>query len=367
MTNNDKNLVIEDKKKTNVKFLAVDQFTTSNIVSPTEIDIKDRDFVSWGEVNNYPDYIEDLYQNVSTLQSIINGTKDYIVGEGIECNIINFKNIINSKGDTIEDLIDWIATDLVKFNGFALNIVKNKLGTPAEIYYLDFKRVRSNREGTKFYYSSDWGKSFGRVKYIEYDSFFNSDSPNTIFYCKNDHNRTYPTPLYSAAVIACEIEKKISEYHLNNISNSFASNYIINFNNGRPSDEIQEEIEMEVYDKFCGVENSGRPMLSFNNNKDAETTITKIDADSFIDKYETLAYWSRQEIFTSFRATPNLFGIPTATTGFNMQEFSEAYKLYNKTVIQPLQKRIIRAFNKIFDIDNSIVIKPFKMDALELN
>lgn len=368
MTNNDKNLVIENKKQTNVKFLAIDQFTTSNIVEPIEIDVKDKSFVSWGEINNYPDYIEDLYQNVSTLQSIINGTKDYIIGESVECNVINFQDRINSKGETIEDLVDWVAMDLVKFNGFALNIVKNKLGTPAEIYYLDFKRVRSNREGTKFYYSTDWGKSFGRVKYIEYDSFFNPDAgPNTIFYCKNDHNRTYPTPMFSAAVIACEIEKKMNEYHLNNISNSFGSNYIINFNNGRPSDEIQEEIEREVYDKFCGVENSGRPMLSFNNNKDAETTITKIEADSFIDKYNTLAERTRQEIFTSFRATPNLFGIPTETTGFNMQEFSEAYKLYNKTVIQPMQKRIIRAFDKIFDMENSLVIKPFEMDALELN
>jgi len=368
MTNSKKNnLVIEkDKKQTNVKLLAIDQFVTSNIVLPTEIFMKDRDFVGWGEVNNYPDYIEDLYQNVSTLQSIINGTKDYVCGNGVKCEVINFQNQINRDGDTFEDLLEWIAIDLVKFNGFALNIVKNKLGTPAEIYYLDFKRVRSNKEGTKFYYSTDWGKSYGRVKYTAYDSFFNKDAgANTIFYLKNDKNRVYPTPMYAAAVTACEIEKKMNEYHLNNISNSFSSNYIINFNNGRPSDEIQEEIEMEVYDKFCGVENSGRPMLSFNQNKDAETTVTKIDADSFIDKYNTLAERSQQEIFTSFRATPNLFGIPTKTTGFSEQEYNEAYKLYNKTVIKPLQKKIIKAFDKIFNMKNSITIVPFENDALE--
>lgn len=369
MTNNKKNnLVIENRKQTDVKFLAVDQFVTSNIVEPTEIYIKDRGFVGWGELNNYPDYIEDLYQNVATLQSIINGTKDYVCGEGVECNVINFSEKINRNGDTFEDLIEWIAMDLVKYNGFALNIVKNKLGTPAEIYYLDFKRVRSNKEGTKYFYSTDWGKSYGRVKYIEYDSYLSENAgPNTIFYVKNDKNKTYPTPMYSAAVTACETEKKMNEYHLNNISNSFSSNYIINFNNGKPSDEIQEEIEMEVYDKFCGVENSGRPMLSFNSNKDAETTVTKIDADSFIDKYNTLAEHSQQEIFTSFRATPNLFGIPTKTTGFNMQEYNEAYKLYNKTVIQPLQKRIVKAFDKIFGMKKSIKIIPFSMEALETN
>jgi hypothetical protein len=356
------------KIKTDVKFLAVDQFTTTNIVAPTEVFLKDRSFVCWGTENDYPDYIEDLYQNVSTLHSIIDGTTDYVCGDKVKINVEYLKDEINSKGDTIEDLIQWIAKDLVKYNGFALNIIKNRLGTPAEIYYLDFRRIRSNKEGTKFYYSTDWSKSFGRVKYTEYDSFCSEegkDKLSTVFYFKNDINRVYPTPMYAPAVVAAEIEKKMNEYHLNNISNSFSSNYIINFNNGRPSDEVQEEIEMEVYDKFCGVENSGRPMLSFNSGKDAETTVTKIDADSFIDKYNSLAERSQQELFTSFRATPNLFGITTKTTGFSEQEYNEAYKLYNRTVIKPMQKKIEKSFDKIFGMKDSITIVPFAMDELE--
>lgn len=357
-----------EKLQTNVKFLAIDQFVESNIVEPVEKEVRGKGFIAWGECNEYPDYIESLYQNVSTLHSIIDGISDYICGDGVICNVMNFKAQANSKGETMEDIISWIAKDIVKYNGFALNIIKNKLGTPAEIHYLDFKRVRSNKEGTKFYYSKEWDKSYGRVKYIEYDSFCSEegkDKPSTIFYWKNDINRIYPVPMWGAAVIAAEIEKKMNEYHLNNISNSFSSNYIINFNNGRPSDEIQEEIEMEVYDKFCGVENSGRPMLSFNNNKDSETTVTKIDADSFIDKYNTLAERTQQEIFTAFRATPNLFGIPTKTTGFNEQEYNEAYKLYNKTVIKPVQRKIERAMDRIFGMPASITIVPFSNEALE--
>lgn len=356
MTNN-------DKLQTNVKFLAIDQFVTSNIIKPTEVFIKDKSFVGWGELNDYPDYIEDLYQNVSTLHSIIDGTTDYVCGDKIECNITNFQDKINRKGETIEDLVSWIAKDMVKYNGFALNIIKNKLGTPAEIYYLDFKKLRSNKEGTKYYYSEDWNRSFGRVKYIEYNSFLSPDSGNnSIFYIKNDPNRIYPVPMYAASVIACETERKISEFHMNSIFNSFSSNYIINFNNGRPSDEIQEEIEMEVYDKFCGVENAGRPMLSFNSNKDSETTVTKIDTDSFADKYNALVERTQSEIFTAFRATPNLFGIPTKTTGFNSQEYTGAFRLFNKTVIEPFQNRIKLAFDKIFNTKNSIEIKPFTIN-----
>lgn len=353
-----------NSKNTNIKCLAIDPYVISNIVEPTEVFIKGRDFVAWGDLNNYPDYLDNLYQNVAILHSIIDGVTDYVCGEGINTSL----NFVNSKGHSISDIVKFIAQDLVKYNGFALNILRSKTGAIVELHYLDFKRVRSNREGTKFYYSTEWNKSFGRSKYIEYDSFFSKSPENkysTIFYYKNDINRIYPTPMYAASVIACEIEKKMNEYHLNNITNGFSSNYIINFNNGRPSDEIQEEIETEINDKFCGSENAGRPMLSFNNGKDAETTVTKIDIDSYADKYKTLAERAQQEIFTAFRVTPNLFGLPTETTGFSQQEYSEAYKLFNKTVILPFQNKIKDAFEKIFNEKDIIQIVPFSLDALE--
>ena len=119
---------------------------------------------------------------------------------------------------------------------------------------------------------------------------------------------------------------------------------------------------MEVYDKFCGVENTGRPMLSFNNNKDSETTVTKIDADSFADKYNALTARTKQDIFTSFRCSPILFGIDQEKTGFNANEYASAFRLFNKTVIEPMQKTIVRAFDKIFDEKESITIEPFTIN-----
>ena len=359
MTDNNK------KEITNVKLLAVDQFVTSNIVTPTEVHIKDKSFVGWGEMNDFPKYVNDLYMSVSTLHSIIDGTTDYICGDEIKINVSNFQDRANSKGDTIEDIVGWVAADLVKYNGFALNVIKNKLGGVAELYYLDFKRVRVNKDKTKVYYSTDWDKSFGRVKYTEYDEYRTEeakDKPSTIYYYSGTKNNVYPVSMWQASMTACETERKLNEYHLNNISNSFASNYIINFNNGRPSDEIQEEIEMEVYDKFCGVENSGRPMLSFNNDKESETTVTKIDADSFIDKYNALAQRTKQEIFTSFRCSPILFGIDFEKTGFNANEYAETFRLFNKTVVEPMQKKIKRVFDRIFGTKDAIEIEPFKIN-----
>lgn len=356
-----------EKIKTNIKCLAIDQYVTSNIVEPKEIFIKDKGFVAWGESNSYPDYLDDLYMHVSTLHSIIDGLSDYIYGEGIKISLPRTFNYTNRKGQTLDDIVSYICKDLAKYNGFALNVLRSQSGEVVELHYIDFKRVRSNKDNTKYYYSTEWNKSFGRTKYMEFDSFLNSENPkeySTIFYYKNDINHIYPSPLYAAAVVACEIEKQMNNYHLNNIANSFSANYIINFNNGTPSSEIQEEIEQEITDKFCGPENAARPILSFNQGKANETTVTKIETDSFVDKYNALAKRTQQEIFTSFKATPNLFGIPTETTGFSEQEYNQAYKLFNKTVVKPYQQKIEHSFDKIFG-RQSVKIIPFALDALE--
>lgn len=348
-----------DDKKTYVSFLAIDQFVESNLVKPIEIEPKDKDFVAWGEMNNYPDYLMSLYEDVPILKSLVDGVTDYICGDGIITDWA-LTGKVNKKGDTLYDIIRMIAFDLALYNGFALNIIKNKFGGVAEIWHLDFSKVRSNKDNNIFFYSNDWSKSYGRVKYIKYNA-YDSDGtePSTIFYYKKYNNHIYPTPIWAAAATACEIEKKMNEYHLNNISNSFSSNYIVNFNGGRPTDEIKEQIEEEFYDKFTGVENAGRPMLVFNNSKEEETTIVKVDADNFIDRYTTLAQRTREQIFLAFRATPNLFGIPTETTGFNTQEYTSSFKLFNKTVVKPFQDGIISSMGKI-GID--IEIKPFSID-----
>lgn len=351
-----------NNNKKRVSLLAIDPEVVTNIVEPTEIKVRDRDFISWGQNNNYPDYLNDLYKNVSTLRSIINGVTDYVNGDKVTTAVDNFKTRANSKGDTIEDIVKWITLDFVKYNGFALNIVKNRLGTVAEIYYLDFKKVRSSEDGRRLYYSTDWSKTFGRVKYTEYENFRNSEKASTIFYYKDNVNTVYPEPMYAAGVIACEIEKRLNEYHLNNIVNGFSSNYIINFNSGMPSDELKMEIEDEVYDKFCGSENAGRPMLSFNDTKENETTVTKIEADSFIDKYNSLAARTKQEIFTSFRCSPILFGIDQEKTGFNANEYAAAFRLFNKTVIEPIQRKIAKAFDDIFGVADSLTIEPFTIN-----
>ena len=351
-------------EKAKIQLSALNPYLQDNKVENVEKEISGVDFIAWGTDNQYPGYLFSLYEDCATLQSIINGTVDFVCGNDISCNLPIFEKTVNKNGDTINDIIQRISTDYLIFGGFALQVIRNSLGEITELYWVDFTKIRSDRKNEVFFFSEDWCKSYGRVKYIIYPKFNPNDSnPSSIFYYKGNKTRgTYPTPLYNAAITACELEKKINQFHLSEINNNFLTSKIINFNSGVPDDDLKNEIERNLNEKFSGAENAGRILISFNNNKDSETTVADIPQDEFGERYDSLAKRSTSQIFTAFRATPNLFGLPTETTGFNQQEFSEAFKLYNRTAVKPIQKVIVDTFDKIFGVDGSITIEPFNLE-----
>jgi hypothetical protein len=103
-------------------------------------------------------------------------------------------------------------------------------------------------------------------------------------------------------------------------------------------------------------------MMSWNDGKEVETTVQKLEQDDFGERYKSLASHCRQQIFTAFRANPNLFGIPTESLGFSSEEYDSAFKLFNRTQIQPVQDMIVDAFDKVLGVTGSIQIKPFSIE-----
>lgn len=351
-------------KKNNLAFAALNPYLQDNKVENVEKEISGKDFIAWGTDNRYPNYLFSLFEDCATLQSIVNGTVDFVCGNDISCNLPMFEKTVNKNGDTILYIIQRISTDYLIFGGFAIQVIRNAVGNISEIYWIDFTKIRSDKKNEVFFFSDEWDKSYGRVKYIIYPKFNPDDSnPSSIFYYKGNKTRgTYPVPIYNAAITSCELEKKINEFHLNEISNNFLTSKIINFNSGIPDDDLKNEIERNLNEKFSGAENAGRILISFNNSKENETTVADIPQDEFGERYDALHKRSREEIFTAFRATPALFGLMTESTGFNEQEFAESFKLYNRTAVKPIQKVIVDTFDKIFGVDSSITITPFNLE-----
>lgn len=360
-----------------ISFAAIDPYVDTNIILPVEKFVSAKDLMEWGTRNSYPDYLLDLYNNVPTLRAIINGNIDFIAGDDVSILPLTQhlpKGIMNNRGDHIREQIKDISKDYEIYGGFALQIIRSLIGEVAEVYYIDMRFLRTNKEGNVFYYCEDWSKSV-RKDVVVYPAFMpnlnwdalddeaRNRNASSILYVKNVHTQVYPAPLYAASIKACEIERLIDDFHLSDINNHFVSSAIINFNNGIPDDEVKEQIEREFTEKFCGASNGGRTAFSWNPNKESATDIVEFEVKDFGDRYKTLSDHSRQQIFTAFRANPNLFGIPTEGNGFANEQYAESFKLYNRTQIKPVQRMIADAYNKIYGQPKVLTIVPFSMDG----
>lgn len=360
---------MQENKKIDLFLAALNPYTQSNMVENIEKKITGKDFVIWGENNGYPNYLLDCYNNCSTLQSIINGTGDYVTGDDVICKAKGFEMTVNQKGDTIKDLVAKIVIDYITFGAFSLQVIRNMAGQVAEIYWVDVSKLRSDEKNEVFYYSEDWSKSYGRVKTLQYPKFgVNDSNPTSIFYFKNPLSRcTYGVPVYAAAMKNISIDMAITDFHNNEINNGFMSSKMISFCNGTPDESLKEEIERNLTEKFSGSSNAGRFVISFSQSRENAPEVVNLGTDDFDKRYVELEKRNTQQIFVAFRATPVLFGMVTESNGFATNEYRDSYKLFNKTVVQPIQKNIVDAFNKILGDDNAVEIKPFTIEFDEDN
>lgn len=356
---------MEDNKKIQVAFAAVDKTFETYIPSFEESEVRGKKYISYGADNQIPEYLHGLFQDCSSLKAIIEGSASYIAGDDAICNIKGFDTVINRKGDTLFDTIKLLGRDWNIYGGFALQVVRNKGGQIGEIYYIDFRYLRCSKKRDLFYYSEEYSKKYARSsKQVVYPKFLPDavDQATSIVYVTNEKSQTYPTPRYSGALKACEIERKIDEYHLASLDNGFAGSYLLNFLNGLPTDEQRDEIEKSVNEKFAGSANAGRILINFADSAENAATLSKLEIQDFGEHYKAAADRARQQIFVSFACTPNLFGLPTETTGFSQQEYLDAFKLFNRTQIKPVQRLICDTFDRIFGVKGSIEIKPFTLD-----
>lgn len=366
---------IDNKQR--ISFAAINPYLQDSIVSPKETIARGKDMVDWGEGNSYPDYLLSLYNSVATLRSIINGNVDFITGDDVTIAPLRagFDNgCMNMKGDTIREQVRTLAWNYQVYGGFALQIIRNFAGEVPEVYPIDLRHLRTNKEKTVFYYCEDYNKK-GYKDTIVYPAFLprldwakltdeeRNRHASSILYVSNTDTQVYPAPIYAAAVKACEIERNIDDYHINTLENQFTPSAMVNFCNGIPDDEVKEAIERDFTEKFSGHQNAGRIIFSWNPDKDSATTITETKIEDFGARYEALAKHSRQQIFCSFRAVPALFGINPENNGFSETEYEGAFKLYNRTQIQPVQRTIAEAYEKIYGAPKVLTIIPFTLSG----
>ena len=340
-----------------LRFSAIDPVLVKDIPEPIEKEYGSNNYVYWGGDNAYPQFLFDLSQNCAVLSSIVQGIVDYVKGNNVTSTIMT--------QEEAEDLIEKTASDYAIFGLFYWQIIRNLGGKVQKIVWLDARYVRTDKDGNLFYYSENFGKRYGRTNNAIVYPKYNPDrlDPESVICIKTPNSRgVYASPMWSGAIRDAVIQTKIETFHLNELNNNFMGSAVISFNNGQPTDSQKKEIEKNVFEKFGGAENAARFLLIFNDSKDNATTVERLTTDDLPDRYENLAKRTREQLFIAFRATPSLFGLATADNAFNNEEYEQSFKLFNRTVIRPIQTKITSTLAKLYNSTDVMVIEPFSIE-----
>ena len=357
------------------KIISVDLSTST---APLVQEVRGKDWIEYGDANGewrnlYPQFLIDLYYSSSITAAIVNATAEMISAEDIvitdeedrdeeaRVKLQNFMNNANSN-ETLHEVIKKVAFDFKLQGGFALNIVWSKDRTQiAEIYHIPCEKIRCERPDefgkTRGYYvSGDWANTRTNKPYrVPAFNVNDRTSPNQILYTGlySPNMNSY----YTADYISCNnwalIDSKVSEFHLNNISNGFTGSFMISFANGIPTAEERRQIEQSLTDKFTGEKNSGKFVLTFSDDKTRVPEITSISPSDLDKQYLALQELLTSNILSGHRVTSKTLMGLDSTNGFSSSadELLNASNFYLNTVVMPFQNQIIKTLHKIFQVN----------------
>jgi hypothetical protein len=352
------------------KVIELSQYTT-----PVITEQRNEGWVDFGQGNNHYNFLIDRFQNSATNNAVINNICKLIYGRGITAldasqkptDYANFLSLVS------KDDIKRIISDTKMLGQSAIQVHYNKDRTVKQFLHLPVNLVRSakcNEDGdvVAYYYSDNWQKT-REYKPIRFDAFGTSKSEIEILMIQpySAGMKYYSYVDYQGALDYCLLEEKVSEYLINEVSNSFAPTSILNFNNGQATPEQKRQISDDVTNKLTGSTGK-KVIISFNDNPEAKTTIDTIQLQKAADQYQYLSDEARNKILVGHNVTsPLLFGISTST-GFssNADELKNSAILFDNMVIRPFQELIIDAFDKILAV-NGISLKLYfkKLNVLD--
>jgi hypothetical protein len=332
-------------------------------------------WVYYGENNLLPQYFIELYDNCSIHKSVITSKVNQIMGDGIVSlnNPMATVNLINPS-ENVSDVMRKCALDFMMFGGFSLQIVKTKDGKGiAEIYHLDFSRVRSGKLNEEdkiesYFYSPHW-KDTRKYPPQEYPAFnMNDKGDNQIYYYKTyvPSMSYYPVPDWSAGQRSIEIDIETKNFHMNNLRSGMVPSLFINMNGGIPGEEEQRILTRALEEQYAGTDNAGQAIISFNESKDTAPEIIQIPRNDNDSYYQTMNDDITRSILSAHRvSSAELFGIATAGKLGGSNEIVEHSEYFRKMVIQPFQNCMLPVFNKLvsikFEKPTTFEVKPLSL------
>jgi len=303
--------------------------------------------------------ITDAYNTSTTHAACIEGIADLVFGKGMYSKNDLFDATL-ARIISQED-IKRIAFDSKLYGNFAAQVVWNDEHTKVKkIYHTPVQNIRAEKiydtpKIQNYFYCSDWSDVREQRNKKKISAFGTSNDKIELYYGKGytPGKFYYSLPDWISALQFSFVEAELSNLHINNLENGFLPLTMINFNTGVPSPEERAVIENGIVSKFTGTRNSGRFVISFNDDPALKPTIDSIQTENLHEKYQYVADYAQDRILVAHRVTsPLLFGIRTASNGFSSQseEMMTAFSIMQTMTIFPFQNTIINCLSEILRV-----------------
>ena len=323
-------------------------------------EVHNKNYVQYGDDNNYFGELIDRYLGSPTNSRCINGISDMIYGRGIEAtdSVEKPEMYGRMKALLTDKMVRKVSSDLKMLGQAAIQVTyRNRKKEISSLTHFPMETLRAEvaTDGKikAYYYHPDWAnmRSSDNPKKIPTFGNGTKSQRNELYIIKPyKAGFYYYSPVdYQGCLQYASLEEEVSNYHLSNIKNGLQPSMLLNFNNGIPTEEVQEIIERKIYDKFSGSSNAGRFILAFNEESENQSTVDPINLPDAHAQYEFLAKESREKIMIGHGVvSPILLGIKD-NTGFgnNAEELRTASILMDNMVIRPFQQLLIDSFKEL--------------------
>ena len=323
----------------------------SEYVAKSDAEKVDRKgWVNYGDQNDFPQYLRDLAHESPVHGSLVVAIGDMIAGKGIKSE--QYQAELDALD--VNALTYACAHDLKLFGGFYIEVIwSNDRTVISKLNAIPFEecRIAVNQDDDTeigIFHSYDWSNTRKKKNTPEFIPKYNyltrEQEPRQIYWCFTyTGSDVYPRPDYWSAINYIELDKQISIFHINQISNGLFPSTIINFYNGQATPEQKQQMMMDWENKMSGARNAGKVVMFFNERDQPKTEITPFPVNDADKQYQLMDTTATQKIITAHRVTtPLLFGIRGDGQGFgsNKDEMATGLEIFNKQVIVPYQEKI---------------------------